>query len=717
MELNTTKERLATDPASSTLVSYLELNSHELGLENCLIYFEFPLYKEEDILIVSKVLVVSPYHGLLVFGTTNANQHDVGEQLKRADSDLDFVFAHLYSRLIKNKKLRKTRKDLAFKLDAVLYAPYLENKDSNEGLEADLLISEAELNDYINGHYDEPIDDSLIAEIISTIEGTKGLLRPKERDVSKSEPNSKVAQVAALEAEINRFDRDQKNGYMAVLEGPQRIRGLAGSGKTIVLAMKAALTHLRNPEARIAFTFYTKSLYQHVRRLITRFYRQFDDQDPDWDKIDILHAWGGQTIAGIYYNACISHGQQPLTFGAAKAKSYANPFGYACEALLSNTTINPVYDYVFVDEAQDFPASFLRLALALAKNNRLVFASDELQNIFQAEVPSVEEIFGVDESGNPVVTLDEDVVLHKCYRNPLEILVSAHALGFGIYSNKIVQMLENEDHWKDVGYVVEKGPLSEGEKVSILRPRENSPSTISERNPIDEIISANVFKQFDDEVEYICDSIVNDINVGGLKPEDVLVISADDRHAKSYFQEIARYLRDYNIPVNNLQVDTYGVRDFFEEGEVTLSTVHKAKGNEGYMVYILGIDALFFNPNVRFRNMIFTAMTRAKAWLKITGIGRPAEFFKSELDKAKGYCPKLEFTYPSEPELKVMHRDLKASEMMDMDRTLDELQEELPLDEFTTLLEKRLGDIRKTKARAGEFKKKKISRVKRTPKK
>ena len=57
---------------------------------------------------------------------------------------------------------------------------------------------------------------------------------------------------------------------------------------------------------------------------------------------------------------------------------------------------------------------------------------------------------GADENGDPAITLDEDVVLHKCYRNPLEVLVCAHALGFGIYGKKIVQMLENEER-KEAG--------------------------------------------------------------------------------------------------------------------------------------------------------------------------------------------------------------------------------------------------------------------------
>src|SRR5207244_4454545 len=112
-------------------------------------------------------------------------------------------------------------------------------------------------------------------------------------------------------------DQRQKHGSMIELDGLQRIRGLAGSGKTVVLAMKAALTHLRDPEARILYTFSTKSLYQHIQRLVTRFYRQYDDRDPDWTRLKIMHAWGGRNTPGVYYDACVASGVEPMRYTEA----------------------------------------------------------------------------------------------------------------------------------------------------------------------------------------------------------------------------------------------------------------------------------------------------------------------------------------------------------------------------------------------------------------
>jgi superfamily I DNA and RNA helicase len=705
VDIHNIKLRAKTDPSSRILIDFLEEGQSELCLEKASVYYDFPLYKDNQEVIVSKVILISQNHGVIVFGTSNVTKYDVEKSLRNSDVDLDIIFGHIYSRLIKSKRLRKSKKELLFNLDAAVFAPELGLAVDELLLDAKLLVNKSNLYKYLSELQCTTLDKEIISEIISIIEGAKGLLVPKKRDIEKRDENSKVVQVAALEAEINSFDRDQKHGYMGVLDGPQRIRGLAGSGKTIVLAMKAALTHLKYPDANILFTFYTKSLYQHVQRLITRFYRQYDEVDPNWDKLKIMHAWGGQITPGVYYNACIDHNIRPLTYSDVRGS--AHPFEVVCSNLLAEIEIKPIYDYIFVDEGQDFPPSFLRLCLKLAKNNRLVLAYDELQTIFQTEIPSMISIFGSDENGEPSITLDEDVVLHKCYRNPLEILVCAHALGFGIYGKKIVQMLENEEHWKDFGYIVVKGKLSEGEIVEILRPRENSPSSISINNKIDSIISMRVCNSAAEEIEQAVAQIVIDIKTEGLQPEDILVISADDRFAKQYLSKIATLLHENDVATNNLHSDAYGLQDFINEGCVTLSTIHKAKGNEAYVVYILGIDALFQRPNIRYRNMIFTAMTRAKGWLHITGVGDSAEAFKAELDIAKKNCPSIIFKYPSEHELKVMKRDLMESIELRADRALDELQDELPLEEFKKVLSERLRRIKityKKNIKSKEFK-------------
>ena len=58
-------------------------------------------------------------------------------------------------------------------------------------------------------------------------------------------------------------------------------------------------------------------------------------------------------------------------------------------------------------------------------------------------MPSLEEMFGVDDSGNLNISLESgeneakrDIILPLCYRNPPWTLALAHAIGFGIYRDR-----------------------------------------------------------------------------------------------------------------------------------------------------------------------------------------------------------------------------------------------------------------------------------------
>ena len=107
-------------------------------------------------------------------------------------------------------------------------------------------------------------------------------------------------------------------------------------------------------------------------------------------------------------------------------------------------------------------------------------------------------------------------------------------------------------------------------------------------------------------------------------------------------------------------------REFFREGYVTLSTVNRAKGNECGAVYICGSDYPFAYPNnVVLRDKLFTAMTRTKGWLTMTGC---PEFQKGidELNLLQEKEFKMCFTQPSENNTKTIESSSRAN-LRDMD--------------------------------------------------
>lgn len=685
MKINSREKSYSTNGQALTFINHIKSSEGNLNLTESSLYYDFPIFKDFDgDILISQLLVVSKNHGILSISFDNSET--ISNLSKRATllDDIEQLHSIIFSRLLRNKNLRKSKTELIFPITSFIF-----NSNLQEDFEFDdipCISNFGSLESFLHDLKTNQIGEDVYIELIATIEGAKGLLKAKERpNIDGSKPKGFTA--TEIEKEINTFDEFQKKAFINEIIGPERVRGLAGSGKTVVLALKAAITHLRNPDAKIVYTFYTKSLYQHIQRLITRFYRQYDDKDPDWEKLKIVHAWGSSTNTGIYYEACERNQLQFLSFSQASAKNSTNPFDYACKTLLNSPKIDPIYDYIFIDEGQDFPESFIKLCLRLCNKGRIVWAYDELQTIFQAKTPGIESVL----EGTPYKGLEEDIILFKCYRNPREVLVTAHAIGFGIYGDKIVQMLDEKDYWNDIGYKIVKGDFKEGEQIIIERPVENSLETISNHFKKEEIVKFQAYKEYSEEVRQCARNILDDIRQG-LLPDDILVVVVDDRNAKLYLDDIQKLLAHLNIKSNNIHADKFSIKDFSIEGHVTLSTIHKAKGNEAYSVHVLGIDSLYsLEPTIRERNLMFTAITRTKGWVSISGIGNAAAKWTTELQKALDKSPNIEFNYPSRKELSIMKRDIqeKATRKSKQAKILDDLLAEMSPEEIKQFLEQR----------------------------
>ena len=431
------------------------------------------------------------------------------------------------------------------------------------------------------------------------------------------------------------------------------------------MAMKAAQIHLQQPTTEIVFTYSTKNLHDFVKKLITQFYRQFADVDPDWNKIHIMHAWGGQNLEGLYHKTCVDNNINFISWGDVKGYG-KNAFNEACKPLVSKN-LRTSYDYVIIDEGQDFPTNFYRLCRKITKNNNIIWAYDECQNILDTELQNTVETFGPDNFGNPYIDFsnnsveDQDLVLHKCYRNPRQILVSAFALGMGIYSD-IVQLPESKELWEDWGFEIVLGDYSTNDQMRIVRPDKNSPLLKNRLITAEDVIKFSFFDSVEDECSYIVESILDDL-AQELRPEDIMVISLDDVNTKKYFTIISTKLAEKSISCFNLLNAPNINTKFCMENNVTLTTVYRAKGNEAPQVYIIGIDHVFKNrcfPEKR--NKIFTAMTRAQGWVSITGVGQQAEEFCNEMRKVIDNNFELKFTMPDLHKLKLFQRDLEIEQ-------------------------------------------------------
>jgi superfamily I DNA and RNA helicase len=305
------------------------------------------------------------------------------------------------------------------------------------------------------------------------------------------------------------------------------------------------------------------------------------------------------------------------------------------------------------------------LAKIGTNEKNIIWAYDELQNILDIQIRSAESLFGADRNGQPKLSLERaaarlyqgqinDSVLTKCYRNQREVLVTAHALGFGLYSAQIVQMLESIKHWEDVGYEHISGEYKIGSRIKLKRPNKTSPVSLSVvALPIIECFEARDIRE---EVDWVATAAASFVQQG-LLPHHIMIVVLDDRNAQTYLRAISSRLNERQIATNNLLADRYSDPAFWIDDMVTLSTVYRAKGNEAPLVIVTGIDSI--NGRVRRdRNKIFTAFTRSKAWLRVSGIGPIASKLFDEIKTARSRLPNLEFVLPDLRQVNLIQRDL-----------------------------------------------------------
>jgi superfamily I DNA and RNA helicase len=77
------------------------------------------------------------------------------------------------------------------------------------------------------------------------------------------------------------------------------------------------------------------------------------------------------------------------------------------------------------------------------------------------------------------------------------------------------------------------------------------------------------------------------------------------------------------------------------------------------MVFAIGVDAIYYDKQtLSGRNKLFTAFTRTKAWLRVSGMGEYAEYFFREIKTSMDNSPELVFTVPDPKKIRSMKRDL-----------------------------------------------------------
>jgi len=241
----------------------------------------------------------------------------------------------------------------------------------------------------------------------------------------------------SVKSKIILFDTDQTSFvFKTGLEKKFVIQGLAGSGKTELLLHKVKEIFAHDAESRIAFTCFNKILASTMKNRIPEFFDFMRvERQIEWNtKLFCFQSWGSgkDPYSGMYRYICHYYNIPFGTYGAGSLDFHCQK---AIEFLSKNNVRDKAFDYVFVDESQDFPVSFLQLC-ELVTSKKVFIAGDVFQNIFRP----------IDEGVSTA-----NMVLKKCYRTDPKNLMFSHALGMGLFENPVLRWLKPEE-WDACGY-------------------------------------------------------------------------------------------------------------------------------------------------------------------------------------------------------------------------------------------------------------------------
>jgi len=341
------------------------------------------------------------------------------------------------------------------------------------------------------------------------------LLTGSINDIEKVDIEVPGTILEKVKQKIILFDGDQTRFiYQQPTKKTITIQGLSGTGKTELLLHKLKDIYTTSKDSKIMFTCHNKILADSLRNRIPDFFdfMKVDDQIRWNQRLWCVNAWGsqGSRDSGAYSFICSFYNIPFLPF------SHLNSFDHVCKLALSQISAMDIeeagfsFDFMLIDESQDFPESFFQLCTMVTKHN-VYIAGDIFQSIFDSAVIS---------------EIKPDYLLSKCYRTDPRTLMFAHAIGMGLFEHPKLRWLE-EREWKACGYNVDQA--EDPSMIKLTRePLRRFEDLAEEGVDSVEIVITRRDSGEDAEVKII--EIINDIasRYPSATPDDIGIIFIDN---------------------------------------------------------------------------------------------------------------------------------------------------------------------------------------------
>lgn len=438
---------------------------------------------------------------------------------------------------------------------------------------------------------------------------------PEDRQLRRTDEGTLGEQFdEAAEAYKALSDEQQRLSAMHWDSGPRLVRGVAGSGKTVVLANNLArrlermlianqegLFGATPPRPRLLAVCFNRTLAPHIGKKINTAFRQRTGRDVPEGTIEVRsfnHLMWDLTTAGVWRYQSVRDVDDIV-----RAMQYLGDLEQF-RAHDAQRLAALAYDAIYVDEGQDFLEAEFRLLKGLCRMpeggepNLYVFY-DDAQNLFGRSRPNWQSL-GLNVRGG------RSFVMTQCFRNSRPVVEVAFNVLYGTCAPAAARGQVPTREFGDIATLREKG-LIETNADGFWRVRFAPRDGVAPRLTL----APNAAR----EAELIVQRLRWLVGEQQVRPQDVLVLAYSRQRAT----QIADIVATAKLPgVSEVHVAFDAQRKdepLGQKGRLTVSTVASAKGYDAYCVLVASANE--FTTDVTGRASFYVACTRAVEYLEV----------------------------------------------------------------------------------------------------
>lgn len=403
------------------------------------------------------------------------------------------------------------------------------------------------------------------------------------------------------------YSETQKRLSISAAGSREKIKGVAGSGKTTVLAKRAVNAHKRHG-CNVLILTYNLTLRMFVKDRINEVREDF--------------SWGVFAITNYhqFINLALSeHGIEiyvPDEIKNSKNKNgiseYLEVNYYSNENLLDGTLISNKYQTILIDEVQDYKPEWIKIIRKyfLENDGEMILFGDEKQNIYEREIDS-------DKTSKIVQGFGRWNVLKKSYR----FKEDSHILNLAKRFQSTFFTGRYETDFDD------------SSQPSLLGLGVNQCLNYSNNN-LSELISY-VFLVSRQESIHPNDIVILSSNISQMRDIDFFIRKSPEFNERTLttFETKEAYNSEFNDKSDIEKIRKNKKCGFNQNsGVLKVSTIHSYKGYESPTVFLIINEE--DSPE-----LVYVGITRAKFNLVVffEEKSKYADFFKMNLEFVENY--------------------------------------------------------------------------------